>query len=66
LFDGGLVVDYLKTVKAFLDANPYEVFTFVFTNPELLSIPDVWKPQFDAAGGFLYSKALRFKYSSHL
>jgi len=60
LFDGGLVVDYLKIVKAFLDANPYEVFTFVFTNPERLSIPDVWKPQFDAAGKFLYRKVSRF------
>ncbi|KAG6906668.1 hypothetical protein DXG01_012696 [Tephrocybe rancida] len=50
LFDGGTVVDYLKEVKAFLDANPNEVLTFVFTNPELLSVEDVWKPAFDASG----------------
>ncbi|KAF6751921.1 PLC-like phosphodiesterase [Ephemerocybe angulata] len=50
LFDGGLVVDYLKTVKAFLDANPFEVFTFIFTNPDMASIPGVWKPIFDEAG----------------
>ncbi|PPQ64035.1 hypothetical protein CVT24_008848 [Panaeolus cyanescens] len=50
LFDGGLVEDYLKKVKTFLDANPYEVFTFIFTNPDRQSIPGVWKPAFDAAG----------------
>ncbi|KAF9033610.1 PLC-like phosphodiesterase [Panaeolus papilionaceus] len=50
LFDGGLVSDYLKKVKTFLDANPYEVFTFIFTNPDRQSIPGVWKPAFDNAG----------------
>jgi hypothetical protein len=50
LFDGGLVSDYLKTVKTFLDANPNEVLTFIFTNPEGVSVKDVWKPAFDAAG----------------
>lgn len=50
LFDGGLVVDYLRTVKKFLDANPNEVFTFIFTNPDGASIPNVWKPVFDQAG----------------
>ncbi|KXN83170.1 Transcription factor IIIB 60 kDa subunit [Leucoagaricus sp. SymC.cos] len=50
LFDGGPVVDYLKLVKAFLDNNPNEVITFIFTNPEGLSIPDIWKPAFDSAG----------------
>ncbi|TEB26197.1 hypothetical protein FA13DRAFT_1737598 [Coprinellus micaceus] len=50
LFDGGLVLDYVKKVKTFLDANPYEVFTFIFTNPDRASIPDVWKPIFDEAG----------------
>ncbi|EDR03377.1 uncharacterized protein LACBIDRAFT_307156 [Laccaria bicolor S238N-H82] len=50
LFDGGLVFDYLRKVKTFLDANPYEVFTFIFTNPEQVSISDVWKPIFDQAG----------------
>jgi len=50
LFDGGLVVDYLTTVKTFLDANPNEVITFIFTNPEGLSIPDVWAPAFVNSG----------------
>ncbi|KAF9260274.1 PLC-like phosphodiesterase [Marasmius fiardii PR-910] len=50
LFDGGLVVDYLKKVKAFLDSNPNEVITLLFTNPEGVSITDVWKPAFDNAG----------------
>ncbi|KAH0582278.1 hypothetical protein H2248_011916 [Termitomyces sp. 'cryptogamus'] len=49
LFDGGAVVDYLTIVKTFLDANPNEVVTFIFTNPEGVSLPDVWKPAFDSA-----------------
>ncbi|KAF4588352.1 hypothetical protein EYR38_010320 [Pleurotus pulmonarius] len=50
LFDGGTVEDYLKKVKAFLDANPNEVITLIFTNPEGVSIPNVWKPAFDNSG----------------
>ncbi|KAJ7093421.1 PLC-like phosphodiesterase [Mycena belliarum] len=50
LFDGGKVVDYLKTVKTFLDANPNEVLTLIFTNPEGQSPAKVWKPAFDEAG----------------
>ncbi|KAJ2915082.1 hypothetical protein MD484_g5350, partial [Candolleomyces efflorescens] len=50
LFDGGTVLDYLRKVKTFLDANPYEVFTFIFTNPGQNSVPGVWKPIFDQAG----------------
>ncbi|KAJ7884127.1 PLC-like phosphodiesterase [Mycena olivaceomarginata] len=50
LFDGGPVVDYLKTVKTFLDANPNEVLTLIFTNPEGQSPATVWKPLFDEAG----------------
>ncbi|KAI4526482.1 PLC-like phosphodiesterase [Schizophyllum commune Loenen D] len=50
LFDGGKVVDYLKTVKTWLDANPDEVLTLLFTNPEDVSLTDVWKPAFDDAG----------------
>ncbi|KAJ8508864.1 hypothetical protein ONZ45_g8909 [Pleurotus djamor] len=50
LFDGGAVVDYLTKVKTFLDANPNEVITLIFTNPEGQSIPDIWKPAFDASG----------------
>ncbi|KAF5368279.1 hypothetical protein D9615_010377 [Tricholomella constricta] len=50
LFDGGTVENYLKKVKAFLDANPNEVLTFIFTNPERVSIPNAWKPAFDNSG----------------
>ncbi|KAG7085322.1 hypothetical protein E1B28_013862, partial [Marasmius oreades] len=50
LFDGGTVVDYLGKVKTFLDANPNEVITLLFTNPEGASIADVWKPAFDDSG----------------
>ncbi|KAF9448739.1 PLC-like phosphodiesterase [Macrolepiota fuliginosa MF-IS2] len=50
LFDGGAVVDYLNLVKTFLDSNPNEVVTFIFTNPEGLSVADIWKPAFDSAG----------------
>ncbi|KAJ6628221.1 PLC-like phosphodiesterase [Mycena sp. CBHHK59/15] len=49
-FDGGAVVDYLKNVKTFLDANPNEVLTLLFTNPEGASVSTVWKPAFDDAG----------------
>ncbi|EDQ99754.1 uncharacterized protein LACBIDRAFT_315221 [Laccaria bicolor S238N-H82] len=47
LFDGGSVANYLKKVKTFLDANPNEVLTLLFTNPEGLSVKDLWKPAFD-------------------
>ncbi|KAJ7689923.1 PLC-like phosphodiesterase [Mycena rosella] len=50
LFDGGAVLDYLTTVKTWLDANPSEVLTLLFTNPEGLSIPDVWAPAFEQSG----------------
>jgi len=60
LFDGGLVLDYLKKIKTFLDANPYEVFTFIFTNPDRQSIPGVWKPIFDEAGEIINSSISNF------
>jgi len=44
------VVDYLQTVKTFLDNNPNEILTFIFTNPDGLSVTDIWKPAFDNAG----------------
>ncbi|KAJ7073397.1 PLC-like phosphodiesterase [Mycena belliarum] len=50
LFDGGTVLAYLTTVKTWLDANPNEVLTLLFTNPEGLSIPDVWAPAFVQSG----------------
>jgi hypothetical protein len=58
LFDGGPVLDYLKLVKTFLDANPNEVLTLLFTNPEGLSPAAVWAPIFDAAGTYSYSFAV--------
>ena len=50
LFDGGTVQDYLTTVKQFLDANPNEVITLLFTNPDALSLPDQWEPAFVNSG----------------
>ncbi|PPQ64040.1 hypothetical protein CVT24_008853 [Panaeolus cyanescens] len=50
IFDGGNVTSYLKTVKTWLDANPNEVITFIFTNPENASLLDFWKPAFDDSG----------------
>lgn len=41
------MANYLKKVKTFLDANPNEVLALLFTNPEGLSVKDVWKPAFD-------------------
>ncbi|KIW09273.1 uncharacterized protein PV09_00194 [Verruconis gallopava] len=37
---GGLVQDYLKTVKSFLDANPREVVTLLLTNPDNAPMSD--------------------------
>ncbi|KAF8718639.1 hypothetical protein AX14_011685 [Amanita brunnescens Koide BX004] len=50
LYDGGTVLNYLINVKSFLDKNPNEVLTLLFTNPESLSVATVWKPIFDQAG----------------
>jgi len=50
LFDGGAVESYLNKVKHFLDSHPNEVLTFVFTNPENLSVQNIWKPIFDKTG----------------
>ena len=50
LFDGGTVEAYLNRVKTFLDANPNEVLTLIFTNPEGASLKDVWDPAFQQSG----------------
>jgi hypothetical protein len=50
LFDGGLVEDYLRTVKTWMDKNPNEVITFIFTNPGNVSVSEVWKPLFEKTG----------------
>lgn len=44
------MVDYLKTVKEWLDENPNEVLTFIFTNPEGLPAQSMWAPAFRDAG----------------
>ncbi|KAF2840855.1 PLC-like phosphodiesterase [Patellaria atrata CBS 101060] len=38
LFDAGLVEDYLKTVKNWLNAHPYEVLTILLGNPEYRAV----------------------------
>lgn len=43
-------MDYLKIVKLWLDKHPNEVLTFIFTNPEDVSIPTVWAPLFAQSG----------------
>ncbi|KAG8774606.1 hypothetical protein FRC16_005050, partial [Serendipita sp. 398] len=50
LFDGGSVLSYLQKVKGFMDSHPFEVFTFVFTNPERVSPKAVWSPLFEQSG----------------
>ncbi|KAJ3480107.1 hypothetical protein NLI96_g8587 [Meripilus lineatus] len=50
LFDGGTVQDYLTKVFNWLQANPNEVVTLLFTNPESVSLPNVWAPAFQASG----------------
>ncbi|KAH9981896.1 PLC-like phosphodiesterase [Russula compacta] len=55
LFDGGTVEAYLEHVTIFLDENPYEVLTLLFTNPEGLSFPDVWAPVFEYSGASGYA-----------
>jgi hypothetical protein len=50
LFDGGTVESYLLTVKKWMEENPNEVITFVFTNPELVSVTEVWNPIFEKTG----------------
>ncbi|KAF8147927.1 PLC-like phosphodiesterase [Mycena galopus ATCC 62051] len=49
LFDGGTVAAYLANVKTFLDANPNEVLTLLFTNPDGAPVSTVWAPIFEAA-----------------
>jgi hypothetical protein len=43
---GGLVIDFLKTVKTFLDQNPREVVTLLLTNPDnapMKAFDDIYK-----------------------
>ncbi|OCH90255.1 PLC-like phosphodiesterase [Obba rivulosa] len=50
LFDGGTVQDYLTTVNGWLQENPNEVLTFLFTNPDGASLSGMWEPAFQASG----------------
>ncbi|EMD37769.1 hypothetical protein CERSUDRAFT_105671 [Gelatoporia subvermispora B] len=50
LFDGGTVQDYLTTVNGWLEENPNEVLTFLFTNPDGASLSGMWEPAFQASG----------------
>lgn len=50
LFDGGTVLSYLQKVNTWLLANPSEVLTLLFTNPEGVSLPNVWDPAFEQSG----------------
>lgn len=45
-----LDLDYLRNVKGWLDSHPNEVLTFVFTNPEGVSLKDIWNPAFVNSG----------------
>jgi len=49
LFDGGTVADYLTLVRTFLDNNPNDVLTLLFTNPEGWSFNQTWAPLFENA-----------------
>lgn len=50
LFDGGTVQDYLSTVNTWMRANPNEVLTFIFTNPDGASLTELWDPAFQNSG----------------
>ncbi|KAI0318545.1 PLC-like phosphodiesterase [Amylostereum chailletii] len=56
--EGTTGLSYLTLVATFLNDNPNEVITLIFTNPEGLSLPDVWAPAFEASGvsQFAYSE----------
>ncbi|KAI0694329.1 hypothetical protein BC835DRAFT_1527677 [Cytidiella melzeri] len=41
---------HLTTVNTFMQANPNEVLTLLFTKPEGVSLPDVWAPAFVNSG----------------
>jgi len=47
LLDGGLVEDYLRKVKNFLDANPNEVLTIIIANKIDSPVMPKWKAVFD-------------------
>lgn len=57
LYDYGTVQDYLSVIDGWLRANPNEVLTFIFTNPDGASLPDVWAPAFENSGivDFVYT-----------
>ncbi|TIC69910.1 PLC-like phosphodiesterase [Wallemia mellicola] len=44
IYDGGSVLDYLKEVKTWLDNNPREVLSMLFTNSESIDVETISKP----------------------
>ena len=42
--------NYLTTVNGWLQENPNEVLTFLFTNPDNASLSGMWEPAFQASG----------------
>ncbi|GJE97373.1 PLC-like phosphodiesterase [Phanerochaete sordida] len=50
LYDYGTVQEYLTVINGWLSQNPNEVLTFIFTNPDGASLPDVWAPAFEGSG----------------
>ena len=50
LYDGPTVQNYLTTVNSWLQENPNEVLTLLFTNPDNASLPGMWEPAFQASG----------------
>lgn len=49
IHDGGSVLDYLKNVKTWLDGNPREVLTILFTNSDSIDVESISEP-FQQAG----------------
>ena len=44
------MLNYLKKVNDWLNANPNEVLTLILTNPENVSLQNFWKPAFEQSG----------------
>ena len=48
-YDGGTLVAYLQRVKTWLDQNPNEVLTILFTNPDGINVM-IWGADFVSSG----------------
>jgi hypothetical protein len=49
IYDGGTLVAYLQKVKTWLDQNPNEVLTILFTNPDAINVT-IWGADFVSSG----------------